>query len=262
MDLGLKDKVALVTGGSRGVGRAIARALLLEGAKVMITARDPQRLAATAAELAHDPGGEVRAAAADLEDDDAVRMMVETTIRELGHFDILVNAAGSVNPADFASLTEAAWPAVFEQKLNGYVRCLRYAIPHLKTRGWGRIINLAGVGGREAGALTIPVGLNNAAVLNLTKSIALLMAPYNVLANAVVPHIIDTDRQDETMSLLSALSGKPEAAIRKERLEKLPLKRMGRADEVASVVAFLASERSSFVVGAAWHVDGGAYHGI
>jgi 3-oxoacyl-[acyl-carrier protein] reductase/bacilysin biosynthesis oxidoreductase BacG len=261
MELGLKGKVALVTGGSRGVGRAIAQALLAEGARVMITARDPQRLAAAREQLAY-AGGEVRAVAADLEDDAVVRQMVQATIAQFGHFDILVNAAGSVNPADFAALTEADWPAVFEQKLNGYVRCLRHAIPHLKTRGWGRIINLAGVGGREAGALTIPVGLNNAAVLNLTKSIALIMAPYNVLVNAVVPHIIDTDRQDETMSLLAGLTGKPEGQIRAERLAKLPLKRMGRAEEVAAVVAFLASERASFVVGAAWHVDGGAYHGI
>ncbi len=262
MDLGLQGKVAIVTGGSRGVGRAIAATLLREGARVMITARDPQRLERTCAALAQETSGQVRAAAADLEDDAAVQAMIEATLAAFGHFDILVNAAGSVNPADFASLTEDVWPAVFEQKLNGYVRCLRHAIPHLKTRGWGRIVNLAGVGGREAGAITIPVGLNNAAVLNLTKSIALLMAPYNVLVNAVVPHIIDTDRQDETMSLLATLTGKPEDEIRKDRLAKLPLRRMGRPEEVAAVVAFLASEQSSFVMGAAWHVDGGAYHGI
>jgi len=257
MDLGLENKVAIVTGGSRGVGRAIAEALVREGAKVMITARDPQRLAATAAELARH-GTEVRWHAADIEDDEAARKMIEATIREFGHFDILVNNAGTVDPADFAALTEEAWPGVFEQKLNGYMRCLRHAVPHLKTRGWGRIINLSGLAGKEGGALTIPVGLNNAAVLNLTKALAQIMAPHNVLVNAVIPHIIDTDRQVETMRLFSEISGKPEEEVRKERLDKLPLKRMGRPEEVGSVVAFLASERASFVCGAAWHVDGGA----
>jgi len=106
------------------------------------------------------------------------------------------------------------------------------------------------------------VGLDDAAVLNPTKSLALLLAPRNVLVNAAVPHIIDTDRQDETMRLLAALTGKAEVQIRRERLEKPPLKRMGWAEEVAAVVAFLASERSSFVTDAAWHVDGGARHGI
>lgn len=262
MELGIKGRVAVVTGASRGVGRAIAATLAREGARVMISARDPLRLDATRAALARETGGDVRAFAADLRQDAESRALIEATLSAFGCLDILVNNAATVMPADFMTLTEERWSDVFEQKLNGYMRCLRYAVPAMKSRGWGRIVNLSGLAAREGGVQTIPVGVNNAAVLNLTKCLAFALARDNILVNAVIPYIIDTDIQDETMRRFSALTGRPEADIRKERIAELAVGRMGRPEEVADVVAFLASERSSYVTGAAWHVDGGASRGI
>lgn len=257
MDLGLEGRVAIVTGGSRGVGRACAESLLSEGAAVALVSRDAERLEATRATLAAKTGGTVIAVPTELRSDDAVREMVERTLAEFGRIEILVNAAATVTPTAFLEFTEETWMDVFEQKLNGYARCLWHVIPVMREAGRGRIINLSGLAARQPHATTIPVGLNNAAVLNITKALANDLAKDGILVNAVIPHIIDTDRQDETMREWAKITGQTEAEVRAERVAKIPVGRMGRAEEVGDVVAFLASERTSFVTGAAWHVDGG-----
>ena len=262
MDLGITGKVALVTGASRGVGRAIAAVLLREGARVMITARNAGPLEETRAALEEETRGEVGARAADLARDDEVKAVVDATVKRFGGIDILVNNAAAVLPADFFAMSDDAWLNVFEEKTNGYVRCLRHVVPVMRGRGWGRIVNISGLAGRQPKATTITVGVNNAAVLNLTKSLSLLLAPDNILVNAVLPYIIHTDTQDETMARVARITGKSEAEVRKERTAHITVGRMGRPEEVADVVAFLASARSSYVTGAGWHVDGGAYGGI
>jgi len=257
MDLGIKDRVAIVTGGSRGVGRACAASLLAEGAIVALVSRDAERLENTRKELVKETDGTVIAIPTELRDADAVRQMVDRVLAEFGRIEILINSAATVTPAAFLELSEDQWLDIFEQKLNGYARCMRYVIPAMRERQWGRIINISGLAARQPHATTIPVGLNNAAVLNITKSLANELAKDGIRVNAVIPHIIDTDRQDETMQEWAKITGQTEAEVRAERVAKIPVGRMGRAEEVGDVVAFLASERTSFVTGAAWHVDGG-----
>lgn len=257
MDLGIKDKVAIVTGGSRGVGHACAESLSAEGAKVVLVSRDPGRLEKARAALAAKTGGTVFAVPTELGNDASVREMVRKVVSEFGGVDILVNAAATVNPADFLKVSEEQWLKVFDDKLNGYARCLRNVIPVMVDRGWGRIINISGLASRQPHVTTIPVGLNNVAVLNLSKALATQYAGKGILINCVIPHLLDTDRQNETMKKWAAITGQSEQEVRAERVAKIPVGRMGRLDEVASVVAFLASERASYVSGATWHVDGG-----
>lgn len=257
MDLGLRGKIAIVTGASRGVGHACAKELMAEGAKVVLVSRDPERLEKARATLIEQTGGTAIAIPTELGSDASVRDMVNRVVKEYGGVDVLINCAATVLPADFLKLSEEQWGQIFEQKLNSYARCLRHVLPLMVERKWGRIVLISGLAGRQPHMQTIPVGLNNSAVLNLGKALATQYAKHGVLINCVIPHIINTDRQDETMQKWAALTGQSEEQVRAERVAKIPIGRMGRPEEVAAVVAFLASERSSFVVGATWHVDGG-----
>ena len=257
MDLGLSGKVALVTGSSRGNGRAMAEAFLREGANVVVTGRDRRRLDDTCRALAAMGTGKVLGQPADLTSDRDAENLVQQTLKTFGRLDILVNNAAAVRPADFMSLTDDVFSTVFEQKLNGYVRMIRHSVPALRQNGWGRIINISGLAARQPHLTTITVGLNNAAVLNLTKGLAGWLAKDNITVNAVVPHLINTDTQDDTMAQWAQITGQTEDEVRRERIARVPLGRLGRPEEVGAAVAFLASQQASFITGAALHVDGG-----
>jgi len=147
---------------------------------------------------------------------------------------------------------------MFYDKLNGTARCIRLAAPLMRQRKWGRIINVLGGAARQPQPAAVSVGLNNAAILNLIKALAGELARDNVLINAVIPSVIHSDRLHETIRVEAARAGKSEAEMRAQRVARVPLGRMGEGREVSAVVAFLASERASFVTGCAWNVDGGA----
>jgi NAD(P)-dependent dehydrogenase (short-subunit alcohol dehydrogenase family) len=251
VDLQLGGRRAIVTGGSRGIGRAIARALAAEGVAVAIAARDGDRLEAAAKELTASTGATVIPVVADTGADDAVRRLVERTVAELGGVDILVNNAalpgGAGGPGGFAGLGTGAFADDFNVKVIGYLRTAQAVAPHLIGQGWGRIINIGGLAARQTGMLSGSV--RNVGVSALTKNLSDELGPHGITVNAVHPGLTVTEYFDE-------MAGRhPErvAAL----TEQIAIGRAITADEVATLVTFLASPLSVAVTGESIAAGGG-----
>ena len=265
MDLQLKGKRALVTGGSKGIGKAIARALLLEGADVALLARHEQTLLDAVAELALQTGGEVVAVVADTTSDDQVRRAVATAAKQLGGaIDILVNAAAE--PAGYAAppkLEEIAGDFFHREldiKVMGYVRCAREVVPGMRAAGWGRIVNISGLAARQSGSA---VGsMRNVAVAALTKNMADELGPAGIQVTVVHPGLTRTERTAPLIEQKAAATGRSAADIEREMAEGNSIRHIVDAREVADVVAFLCSPRSRAINGDAIAVGGGAPRAI
>jgi len=243
MDLGLAGRVAIVTGGSKGIGRAIARELAAEGADVAICARQRQPLEEAARALAQETGRRIVPIVADTMSTESVAHLVEATVSALGRVDVLVNNASTPGGMVRGPLAEADDKTLLEDvdtKVIGYLRCAKAVAPHMRERGWGRIVNIGGLSGRRSGNIS---GLRNAAVVHLTKTLADELGAHGITVNLVHPGPTRTERTDPETERRAATNA---------------IRRMVDAKEIGLVVTFLASTKAANVTGVAIDASGGS----
>jgi NAD(P)-dependent dehydrogenase (short-subunit alcohol dehydrogenase family) len=258
MDLGLRGKSAIITGGSKGIGRAAALRFVEEGASVLVCARGTEALDETAAAARKiNESARVVTAEADLTQPEAIRRVVEEGARAFGHIDILVNNAGSARPGEFLKLSDGAWIEDFALKFFGYVRMAREVMPHMARQHSGTIVNIIGTGGLRPTAGYMVGGAANAALNHFTKALADEGSQHGVRVVGINPGPILTER----LQLFT------ERNARGRNLEEIysrmtPLGRAGKPEEVGDLIAFLASPRAAFIHGANITIDGGANPGL
>ena len=255
MDLGLDDRVAIVTGASKGIGLAIALELAQEGASLAICARGAEALEAAAEQLRAQSGRPILAMAADVTDQTAVGHFVDATAAEYGRIDILVNNAGSPVTGTFEEVDLEKWRADLDVKLFAPVYCIRAALPLLKKSDQARIININSIVGKQSTPEYIANSADRAACLGFNKVLSDNLARYGILVNSVNPGNVKSEAWDSTLDYFAP--GSELEDWYREIARITPLRRVAEAHEIAAVVAFLAGKRASYLTGASIDVDGG-----
>ena len=262
MELGLEGKVAIVTGGSKGIGRATALGLAQEGANVAICARGVEDLEQAAAEISEITGRIVLPVRADMTVLEDIQNLVATTVAELGGVDILVNNAVNSVAAPFLELSDEDWLNHINVKVMGYVRCSREVVPNMERRGGGRIINIGGMAARNAGSLTNSNGVTNSAVSNIAKNLGDQVAHLGILVNCIHPGTTRTPRQVQLLERRARDANITVEEAERRAVSEIPIGRMVEPEEIANLVLFLVSEKASAITGQTIAVEGGAGRGV
>lgn len=253
MQITMNGRNALITGGSLGIGRAIASRFVESGGNVAIVARRQEVLDEAKAEIRKAGSGKVVTIAADVSTAEGCQAAIDQATANLGQIDIVVNNAGTSRRGDFETITDEMWQTDIDLKLFGAIRLARAAMPGMKERKWGRIINVLNTGAKAPPASGAPTAVTRAAGMALTKVLAGEGAPHNVLVNAVLVGRIESDQWVQR----AKAQGKDLGAFYHEMSDVVPMGRIGTAEEFANIVTMLASDQGSYVTGTAINIDGG-----
>ena len=257
MDLGLKGKVALVAAASRGLGKAVAWELAREEARVAICARGEETLRATAAEISSETGSEVLPVVADVTQPNDINKLVSSVEAHFGRIDVLINNAGGPPTGSFLDFDDAAWEAALRLNLLSTVRLCRAVLPGMRTRGWGRIVNITSVTVKQPMDGFILSSAARSGGVGLAKTLSNEYAAQGITVNNVCPGYTLTDRVKHLAEKQAAKDGKSFQKIIESFAANIPTGRLGKPEEIAALVPFLASERAAYITGATIQVDGG-----
>lgn len=257
MDLGLKNRVALVAASSQGLGRAVAEELAAEGASLVLCAREPKTLAAVAATIADRSGAHVLAVPADVTVIDDIKRVVDAGVERFGRIDILVTNAGGPPAGTFEQITREQWEAALRLTLFSAIEFARQVLPGMKERRWGRILNITSIAVKQPVENLMLSNSLRAGLTGFARTLANEVAAEGITVNNIMPGYTRTERLDDLANMMAEKQGISPAEFRGKWEKEIPMGRLGEPREFAAVAAFLVSERASYITGTSIQVDGG-----